>query len=185
MKRQKSVLQQKIAEFEQFSGGGRDDEEKKHREIIPIRIDLARTNAKLGKCFQSLGDPSRAEMHFRDYAAECERLHDEYSSPRLDQNDLVNRNSGGGGLQINQLKEQVYVDYDTSLAQLGHFYSESEKYDTAIDLNQTRLKLIDQTGLKTEKSREIKLQALFNLALLFAKKQKVSIFCVIFLTSLI
>lgn len=110
-------------------------------------------------------------MHFRDYAVECERLHDEYSSLRPSHNDLVNRNSGG--LQINQLKEQVYVDYDTSLAQLGHFYSESEKYDTAIDLNQTRLKLIDQTGLETEKSREIKLQALFNLALLFAKKQKV------------
>lgn len=83
-----------------------------------------------------------------------ERLHDKY-------------------LHIGELRSQVYVDYDTSLSELGKFYSDSEKFDSAIDLNETRLKLVDENFLDTSKSRDIKLQALFNLAQLFAKKQKV------------
>lgn len=162
-KRQKTVLQQKLAQIEHTAAT--DDEKKRHREMISIRIDLARANAKLGRCSQSLGNSPQAEAYFRDYTHECERLHNEYA--RLESAKKDASNDG-------QLKEQVYVDYDTSLAELGDFYSESERFDHAIDLNETRLKLIDQAAaINSPKSREIKLHALFNLARLFAKKQKV------------
>lgn len=163
-KRQKTVLQQKLAQIEHTAAT---DEEKRQREVISIRIDLARANAKLGRCFQSLGNSPQAEAYFRDYTHECERLHNEYA--RLE--------SAKDSSKDGQLKEQVYVDYDTSLAELGDFYSESERFDHAIDLNETRLKLIDRAeAINSPKSREIKLQALFNLARLFAKKQKVIYF---------
>ena len=154
LKKQKSLLVQKLTELSS-------SENNRDREKIPIRIDLARAEAKIGKCYESLGNSNRAEAHFKEYAIECERLQKDYSNSQDD--------------DLKDLKEQIYVDYDTSLEELGKYYVENGKLDNAIELNETRLKLIDMNVLSEKRARNIKLQSFFNLARIFAIKQKVVI----------
>lgn len=108
-----------------------------------------------------MGNSNRAEAHFKEYAIECERLQKDYSNSQDD--------------DLKDLKEQIYVDYDTSLEELGKYYVENGKFDNAIELNETRLKLIDMNVLSEKRARNIKLQSFFNLARIFAIKQKVVI----------
>lgn len=133
------------------------------RELIPIRIDIARADAKIAKCYQSIGNSSRVESHLKEYKSECEKLLNEYSKVTSDH-------------LLKELKDQIYIDYDKSLEELSLLYLDKEKFDLVVDYADMRLRSVEQSGLDERKAKEIKIHAYFALAQMFFKKHKVNIF---------
>jgi hypothetical protein len=156
-------LEQKSIELKQLK-----EEDKNHREIISIRIDIARTNSKIAKCYQSIGKLNQVECHLKDYIIGCELLHNEYF--KFASNPTSNS-------KIWDLIEQIYIDYDISLAKLSQFYMQIGKVENAIDLNELRLKLLSFKILDSNRTLSIQSQTYSNLAQFYAAhKQKVLCF---------
>jgi tetratricopeptide (TPR) repeat protein len=157
------------------------------KEIISIRIDIGRSNARLAKCCQLLSDKNPIYLdeslnYYNTYAKECLYLFENYAKPyfiQLDRKkklsklsktrsntekfnsesqnsfaDFTNENlvldevdEEGDSLNeefkqmSNDLIEQIYLDYDTSLTKLAQYYIDN--LDKSIELNHLRLSLLN------------------------------------------
>ena len=175
----------------------------KIKEIISIRIDMGRSYAKLGKCYELLSQQDSAESQFylREalkyydyYSKECFYLFENYAKSYFaklegkkshkkrhsrnkkkkvnfedDQlNEEENENEEDEEVEHEQvvaknedlfeeinflmkdLSEQIYIDYDTSLAKLASFYfsfnlviKNVNNLEKSIELNEKRLNLLN------------------------------------------
>ena len=180
------------------------------KEIISIRIDIGRSNARLAKCCQLLSEKNQIYIneslnHYNSYAKECLYLFENYAKPyflQLDRKKKISKlnkkrantekfnsesqNSfaefNNDNLEVheltdeedslnedvkqmsNDLIEQIYLDYDTSLTKLAQYYIDN--LDKSIELNQLRLSLLNFCSKYIlEKSFKINSSILINFTL--------------------
>jgi tetratricopeptide (TPR) repeat protein len=169
---------------------------EKIKEIISIRIDIGRTYAKLGKSNELLSQScsSRNDAKFylheaikfySEYSNECEYLFKSYVELYLANKRVqVNKDEDKETLEeidqlLNDLCEQIYIDYDTSLAKLASFHFTynllNSSMQISIDLNEKRLEVLDrcsELSLGAEFKLSLGVQINFMLANFYAKFEK-------------
>jgi hypothetical protein len=195
----------------------------KIKEIISIRIDMGRSYAKLGKCYELLSQQRLNESqyflrealkYYNLYSKEClylfenyaksyfSKLEDKKSRDKLrkslkkkkkmsqvvdekenDSEQHVKRDDDlyeEINLLMKDLSEQIYIDYDTSLAKSASFYfsfdvsiKNVKNLEKSIELNEKRLNLLNFSSkyiLNKSYCLNLCIQINFMLANFYAKQ---------------
>ena len=194
----------------------------KIKEIISIRIDMGRSYAKLGKCYELLSQQKLNESqyflrealkYYNNYCKECFYLFENYAKSYFskleekkiqdklkkslkknkkknqlddDENDIEQFDKRGEdmyeeiNLLMKDLSEQIYIDYDTSLAKSASFYfsfdvaiKNVKNLEKSIELNEKRLNLLNFSSkyiLNKSYCLNLCIQINFMLANFYAKQ---------------
>jgi hypothetical protein len=195
----------------------------KIKEIISIRIDMGRSYAKLGKCYELLSQQRLNESqyflrealkYYNLYSKECLYLFENYAKSYFSKlEDKKSRNKLRKSLKkkkkmsqvvdekendseqhvkrdddlyeeinllMKDLSEQIYIDYDTSLAKSASFYfsfdvsiKNVKNLEKSIELNEKRLNLLNFSSkyiLNKSYCLNLCIQINFMLANFYAKQ---------------
>jgi hypothetical protein len=194
----------------------------KIKEIISIRIDMGRSYAKLGKCYELLSQQKLGESqyflrealkYYNNYCIECFYLFENYAKSyftKLEEKKLLDKFKKSFkktkkkssddheenfsekyekrgedmfeeiNLLMKDLSEQIYTDYDTSLAKLASFYftfdvsiKNVNNLEKSIELNEKRLNLLNFSSkyiLNKSYCLNLCIQINFMLANFYAKQ---------------
>lgn len=160
---------------------------EKIKEIISIRIDMGRSYAKLGKCNELLSHNkinsqiylNESIKYYNEYCRECEYLFEIYAKSYFCRLNEATSGSTDSDEEINfmmkELSEQIYIDYDTSLAKLASFnFTYKFLLEKSIELNEKRLAIlliISKYLLNRNFLKNLNVQINFMLANLYAKHE--------------
>lgn len=160
------------------------------KHVICITIDKGRSNAKISKCYDLLGNQTEKISYLLRYVQICESLYSTYAPKFIDFLSKINPNSIENFSEIDseicddenafiihnkstiiELLEQIIKDYDLSLYKL----SKLEDIQRSIELNEKRLttvelnKVIFNANSKTNFIIITEIKVLFTLATLYHK----------------